>query len=55
MRTLLCYNITLCKIMKLILPLLMSVLLSFPLTGATVASYPLTIENCGVKETFNHA
>ncbi|ECC9539881.1 ABC transporter substrate-binding protein [Salmonella enterica subsp. salamae] len=55
MRTLLCYNITLCKIMKLILPLLMSVLLSFPLTGATVANYPLTIENCGVKETFNHA
>ncbi|EJZ5967960.1 ABC transporter substrate-binding protein [Salmonella enterica] len=41
--------------MKLILPLLMSVLLSFPLTGATVAKYPLTIENCGVKETFNHA
>lgn len=41
--------------MKLILPLLMSVLLSFPLTGATVANYPLTIENCGIKETFNHA
>lgn len=41
--------------MKLTLPLLMSVLLSFPQVGATVANYPLTTENCGVKETFTHA
>ncbi len=32
----------------------MSVLLSFPLTGAAANNYPLTMENCGVKETFNH-
>lgn len=41
--------------MKLTFPLLMSVLLLIPLTGATAGNYPLTIENCGVKETFNHA
>jgi ABC-type Fe3+-hydroxamate transport system, periplasmic component len=41
--------------MKLTFPLLMSALLLIPLTGATTGNYPLTIENCGVKETFNHA
>lgn len=41
--------------MKLTFPLLMPVLLLLPLTGATAGNYPLTIENCGVTETFNHA
>lgn len=41
--------------MKLTFPLLMPVLLLLPLTGATAGHYPLTIENCGVTETFNHA
>lgn len=42
-----------CEIMKLTLTLLISVLLSLPLTGLTAANYPLTIENCGIKETFD--
>ncbi|MDR7342778.1 iron complex transport system substrate-binding protein [Pantoea alhagi] len=30
-------------------------MLAAPLAGAYAARYPLTIDNCGVKETFNHA
>lgn len=48
------YNITNCEMMKLTLPLLLTVLLSFPLAGAAADGYPLTMENCGLKETFNH-
>lgn len=41
--------------MKLPCFLLISAMLSSSLASANAAHYPLTIENCGVKETFNHA
>lgn len=41
--------------MKLPFFLLISAMLAAPLAGAYAARYPLTIDNCGVKETFNHA
>lgn len=41
--------------MKLILPVFISAMVSFSPIEANAASYPLTIENCGVEETFKHA
>lgn len=34
--------------------ILIALLLLFPLTGASAADYPLTIDNCGFKESFKH-
>lgn len=34
--------------------ILIALLLLFPLTGASAADYPLTIDNCGFKESFEH-
>ena len=41
--------------MKLISPLIMSVMLLFPLVSLGATNYPLTVENCGFKETFSQA
>ena len=41
--------------MKLTHSLLISALLSFPLLSAAGVSYPITVENCGMKETFTRA
>lgn len=39
--------------MKLISPLIMSAILLFPLISLGATNYPLTVENCGFKETFS--
>lgn len=41
--------------MKLTSPLIMSAILLFPLVGLGATNYPLTVENCGLKETFSQA
>lgn len=41
--------------MKLPSPLFMSAILLFPLVSLGAANYPLTVENCGFKETFSQA
>ena len=41
--------------MKFISPLFLSAILSFPLVSLGAAHYPMTIENCGVKERFSQA
>lgn len=39
--------------MKLTSPLIMSAILLFPLVSLGATNYPLTVENCGFKETFS--
>lgn len=41
--------------MKFTIPLMLSALLTFPLVSTADTRYPITIENCGIKETFTHA
>jgi len=41
--------------MKLTSPLIMSAILLFPLASLGATNYPLTVENCGFKETFSQA
>ncbi|WP_380180515.1 ABC transporter substrate-binding protein [Kalamiella sp. sgz302252] len=41
--------------MKRFFPSVLAAVLALPLAQANAASYPLTLENCGMQETFPHA
>lgn len=48
----LCYNVTLAKKMNFTLKMLALAIIGLSCTTAFATNYPLTVENCGVAETF---